>query len=698
MPYIGQDLQVAYPTYLNIDDISGSFDGVTTSFSLLVSGSAPVPLPLNSQQCLISVGGVIQRPDDSGTEGFRLSGGNIIFSSAPNTGEDFFGVILAGADYVNVGANFPDGSQAAPSITFEQDNDTGFYRSGSGLVSVSSNNTKVFTFPSTAGSNGQYLQTDGAGTATWASVASDKISEGNTEAEVVDTGSNGHFKVTTEGSERLRVDPSGRLLVGTTSSRNDFFNDTATVAGGIQLELSASDNLNRFMSFVSNNSDTGGPCLIFGKSRGTSANSKTVVQADDTIAQLSFQAADGSDMVPAAQISAAIDGTPGANDMPGRLVFSTTADSASTPSERWRIDKNGLLHNSSGQHAHGSVNFSSDYKCQFGIFGSAEGGTNGSAAVGSGPFDSTYKNSEWASKTLTYGMVNELVGEYNLSQASRCNIGAHFYVINSGGGDYSFPTGGSGSGYWTPNGSAIWATADGHGGYVGYAAIRADVQSYYSSGAAFYARVKDGVTSGVGYGYHCDLGGHPFGGRQAGFYVRQMNTLNETGNAGYVYKRHNTSATLWVMQVENGAGNTIGGITCTNTNTAFPTSSDYRLKENVVPLTGAIDRLKQIPVHRFNFTASPEITQDGFLAHELQPVVPLAVSGTKDEVKSLPKKDENGSFVYDEVDGEKIPVMEEVPEYQTVDYSKVVPLLTAALQEALAEIETLKSRLDAAGL
>ena len=92
MPYIGQDLQVAYPSYKNIDDISGSFNGSTTSFALLVSGVAPVPLPLNSQQCLISVGGVIQRPDDTGAEGFRLSGGNIVFSSAPNTGEDFFGV------------------------------------------------------------------------------------------------------------------------------------------------------------------------------------------------------------------------------------------------------------------------------------------------------------------------------------------------------------------------------------------------------------------------------------------------------------------------------------------------------------------------------------------------------------------------------------------------------------------------------
>jgi hypothetical protein len=57
-----------------------SFDGVTTSFALLVNGVAPAPLPLNSNQCLISVGGVVQRPDDTGTEGFRLSGGNIVFS------------------------------------------------------------------------------------------------------------------------------------------------------------------------------------------------------------------------------------------------------------------------------------------------------------------------------------------------------------------------------------------------------------------------------------------------------------------------------------------------------------------------------------------------------------------------------------------------------------------------------------------
>jgi hypothetical protein len=313
-------------------------------------------------------------------------------------------------------------------------------------------------------------------------------------------------------------------------------------------------------------------------------------------------------------------------------------------------------------------------------------------------FDSTIGNGSWNSKTLTYNQIIQTSHGYAPAVTNRAVIGSYVYASNNGSGDNSFPTGGSGTSYWTPNGCAIWGNSGGASGNQGTASIRADFQSYYYSGSAFYARVLNGVTSGVGYGLHVDLGGHPFGGRQVGVYVRQMDNQTMTGNAGYVYKRHNTSNTFWVMQVENGAGSTIGGITCTNTNTAFPTSSDYRLKENVVPLTGAIDKVKQIPVHRFNFIASPEITQDGFLAHELQPIVPIAVDGDKDEVETLPKKDEDGNFIYNGEGDERTPIFKTVPKYQTVDYSKVVPLLTAALQEALTEIETLKARLDAAGL
>ena len=146
--YLGNNLQVAFPSYTNIDDISGSFNGSTTSFPLTVNGAAPVPFPLASNQCLISVNGVVQRPDDSGTEGFRLSGGNIIFSAAPGSGQDFFGIILAGADYLNVGVEYPDGTAATPSITFGSDTDTGFYLAGPNVLGVSTNGSSRLTIGS----------------------------------------------------------------------------------------------------------------------------------------------------------------------------------------------------------------------------------------------------------------------------------------------------------------------------------------------------------------------------------------------------------------------------------------------------------------------------------------------------------------------------------------------------------------------
>ena len=163
MPYIGNDIR-ANEDYKTIDDISSSFNGSTTSFALQVGGSAPVPFPKFESQCIISVGGVVQEPDTTGTTGFKFTGTNIVFSSAPASGESFFGVILAGADYLNAGGTFPDGTVAVPSITFSSDTDTGIFKSGNGLVSITSNGTKVATFPTSQGSNGQVLSTDGGGT------------------------------------------------------------------------------------------------------------------------------------------------------------------------------------------------------------------------------------------------------------------------------------------------------------------------------------------------------------------------------------------------------------------------------------------------------------------------------------------------------------------------------------------------------
>ena len=136
---------------------------------------------------------------------------------------------------------------------------------------------------------------------------------------------------------------------------------------------------------------------------------------------------------------------------------------------------------------------------------------------------------------------------------------------------------------------------------------------------------------------------------------------NVTGaEYSYFNFQHNNNNIGTIKQ--NSAGNAI----------SFNTSSDYRLKENVVSISDGITRLKTLKPSRFNFKNDTDTTLDGFLAHEVQSVVPEAISGEKDAVK------EDGSI-----------------DPQGIDQSKLVPLLTAALQEAVAKIEVLETKVAA---
>ena len=132
-----------------------------------------------------------------------------------------------------------------------------------------------------------------------------------------------------------------------------------------------------------------------------------------------------------------------------------------------------------------------------------------------------------------------------------------------------------------------------------------------------------------------------------------------------------TTGSSQLQRFFNGNGQ-VGSISTDGTATAYNTSSDYRLKENIVPVADGISRLQQLKPSRFNFITDPDTTVDGFIAHEVQDVVPEAIAGEKDAV------DDEGN-----------------PEYQGIDQSKLVPLLTAALQEAVAKIETLEARVAA---
>ena len=140
----------------------------------------------------------------------------------------------------------------------------------------------------------------------------------------------------TNGSTRATIDSSGRLLVGTSSARNVFDNAYAP-----RLQVEGTDATHA-LSVVINAASTDGSYLFLGKSRGASAGSTTVVQSGDRVGAVVFQGADGSQLVRAAQIEAFVDATPGANDMPGRLVFSTTADGESSPTPRMKIQSTGI--------------------------------------------------------------------------------------------------------------------------------------------------------------------------------------------------------------------------------------------------------------------------------------------------------------------------------------------------------------------
>jgi hypothetical protein len=300
----------------------------------------------------------------------------------------------------------------------------------------------------------------------------------------------------TGGSERARIDSSGRLLVGTSSSY--------IVATGNPGKVQSIGETPFSGSLYSN--DIFGPVFAFGKSRGTSPGSFTIVNNGDGLGEIRFSGADGVGLATtvSASITAFVDGTPGANDMPGRLVFSTTADGASSPTERMRIKENG------------------DILC--GATSAVSSATTGFQVRIS---DNTFRNS-----VGTTSNVNQAI-------------------------------------FFNPNGI-------------------------------------------------------------------------------------------------------VGSITTNGSATSYNTSSDYRLKENVIPVPDGITRFKQLKPSRFNFIADPDHTVDGFLAHEAQAVVPECVTGEKDAV------DDDGN-----------------PVYQGIDQSKLVPLLTAALQEAIAKIEALETRLSA---
>jgi hypothetical protein len=143
-----------------------------------------------------------------------------------------------------------------------------------------------------------------------------------------------------------------------------------------------------------------------------------------------------------------------------------------------------------------------------------------------------------------------------------------------------------------------------------------------------------------------------------------------TGN-GINAQITNNTGTSYPFSNYNASGTYVGGISCTSSATAFPTSSDYRLKQNVIPMTDALNRISALKPVTYQWKID-DTDGEGFIAHELKEVIPHSVFGEKDAV------DANGNM-----------------QPQSVDYSKIVVHLVAAIQELKADLDAAKAEIAA---
>jgi len=330
-----------------------------------------------------------------------------------------------------------------------------------------------------------------------------------------------------------------------------------------------------------------------------------------------------------------------------------------------------LSANSTGMHIHGSASGGSRIHLTDGNTGTSS--TDGTEIVVSG--SDLYIDQKEAASTIFFTNGNERmritssgnVGINNSSPSSYNSDGRNL-VVGSGSGSQGLTIASGTSGYGNiyfadgTSGNALYSGmlsyyhADNH---MQFRTASEERMRIDSSGNVYMGTTSDPVGLSAARLHAKGTGGNAFAATvdTAGFTAYALSTIS----GGYAMWMYNTSTSQQVGSIYVGHA----GVT-------YNTTSDYRLKENVVDLTAAIPRLKTLPVHRFNFLADKETTVDGFLAHEAQLVVPESVTGTHNEVDS---------------DGN--------PVYQGIDQAKLVPLLTAALQEAIGRIETLETKVAA---
>ena len=408
-------------------------------------------------------------------------------------------------------------------------------------------------------------------------VANDKISEGNSAAEVIDSGSDGRFIVTTEGVERFLIYANGKVVIPSGNTNGNFVRDTEDTYQWNGTDTNANIPDSSIGLQIRNNDQTTHKTAALAEFR-TYRNSSTAN--------------------PGVVYIGAVD--PGDGNAHRSDFIVALKNGSTTVNERLRIKHDGVINCGHGD--------------EINLHGTTTTGINLNGNNNSGQIiaNASGNRALIIGRQGSYGQVIEFFQGTNTNEA------------------------------------AVTIPA-------------ADTLGFETNGTENFR-----VTSQGRVRIKCeDMDNDPW--------TTNRGVMIGDSSTGSTFSNGSATGMANNIIFANGNG-LVGKISTNGSTTTYHTSSDYRVKENAVSISDGIARLKTLKPYKFNFKADPSTTLDGFFAHEVSSAVPEAVDGEKDELYT---EDYLGYKVGDQ-------------KLQTLDSSKLIPLLTAALQEAITKIETLE--------